>query len=266
MSVKRVLLGVVTLVVSATVWAATEVITLQHRMADDVLPVARSVVGDQGRVSSYGNQLIVNAPDAVVADLRQVLGQLDQAPRRLLITVTSQESGLFSESGHAVDGSIGMGDVRIRSGRGEGDNRVRIIRHSTASRDGGTQQVQATEGYPALIQIGQSVPLTSSSIDPYGQVHRSIEYRDVMQGFYATAQVNGDRVQVTLSSQRDRAGRAGVVELQSTETRVNGALGEWLEVGGVSESAARNQNDITRHHATRGQQDYRLRLKVEVLE
>jgi hypothetical protein len=44
------------------------------------------------------------------------------------------------------------------------------------------QQVQASEGTPALIQVGQSVPLTSSQTDSYGDLRSQTEYRNVTQG------------------------------------------------------------------------------------
>ena len=70
------------LIASSALNAATEVIPLDFRMAEDVLPIAQSVVGDQGKVNAYGNQLIVNAPAAVITELRDVLSKLDTEPDR----------------------------------------------------------------------------------------------------------------------------------------------------------------------------------------
>ncbi|MGA6097687.1 secretin N-terminal domain-containing protein [Stutzerimonas marianensis] len=250
--------------------AATEVIPLEYRMADDVLAVAQSVVGEQGKVNAYGNQLIVNAPDSVIAELRTVLSRLDTAPRRLLISVDTQNAASDSESGFQVDGSFGGGNVRLETGQNgnSGENRVRIIRHSTASQGGGVQQVQATEGYPALIQVGQSVPITTRDTDGYGQIYQQTQYRDVTRGFYATATVHGEQVQVTISSHDDRLDRyqPGVVNVRDTDTRVSGRLGEWIPLGGVNESASANQRGTLRRYSTTGQEDFSLRLKVERLD
>lgn len=267
---KRHVLAALMIAVSLPLQAATEVITLDFRMAEDVIPIAQSVVGDQGRVSAYGNQLIVNAPDAVIAELRTVLSQLDSAPKRLLISVDTQDSGNLSARGYGVDGSISAGNVEIEAGRGEvrGRDQVRIIRHSTQTRDAGVQQVQATEGYPALIQVGQSVPLTTTGTDGYGQVYQNTQYRNVMRGFYAIANLSGERVQVTISNNRDRLNQhqPGVIDVQTTETRISGRVGEWMTLGGVSESQSSTQNGTLRRHSTQGQQDLSLRLKVDVLD
>lgn len=257
------------LVVSSALNAATEVIPLDFRMAEDVLPIAQSVVGDKGKVNAYGNQLIVNAPSAVITELRDVLSKLDTEPRRLLISVDTQSSAAGSESGYRVDGTTRIGDVEIQSGDGEkrGRDQARVIRRSTNSQGEGVQQVQATEGYPALIQIGQSVPITTTGADGYGQIYQQTQYRDVTRGFYATATVQGDRVQVTISSHNDRmsASQPGAINVQQTDTRVSGRLGEWIELGGVDESANSSENGMLRRYSTAGSQDLSLRLKVDTL-
>ena len=79
--------------------AASEVIQLNFRMAQDILPVAQSVLGSDGRASAYGNQLIVNASQDKIAELRSVLERIDIQPRRLLITVDSQGNQHNSERG-----------------------------------------------------------------------------------------------------------------------------------------------------------------------
>lgn len=258
------------LLVSMSLQAATEVIPLSFRMAEDVLPIAQSVVGDQGKVNAYGNQLIVNAPSSVINELRDVLTQLDQEPRRLLISVDTQDSSDSRGNGYEINGSVNAGNVEIESGNGErnGRDQVRIIRHSTSGRSSGVQQVQATEGYPALIEVGQSVPLTTSTTDSYGQSYQQTEYHNVTRGFYATATVHGDRVQVTISSHNDQVNRShsGVIDTQQTDTRISGRLGEWIPLGGLDEQASSNQNGTLRRYSTQGEQNLSLKLKVDSLD
>lgn len=265
----RITLLAVALSICLPLQAATEVIQLNNRMGEEVLPVAESVLGGQGRVTAYGNQLIVNAPDALIRELRQVVDQLDVAPKRLLISVDTQDLANSTAGGYRVDGSARAGDVEFETGRGEGGrDQVRIIRRSTNSRDGGIQQIQASEGYPALIQVGQSVPLTTQGSDGYGQIYQQTQYRDVLRGFYATATVHGDRVQISISSSRDRLaqGRSGVVEVQNADTRVSGRVGEWITVGGIDESASSDQRGTLRRYSTQGSQNLSMRLKVDVLD
>ncbi|EXF45616.1 type II and III secretion system family protein [Pseudomonas sp. BAY1663] len=89
-----------------------------------------------------------------------------------------------------------------------------------------------------------------------------------MRGFYATATVHGDRVQITISSTRDRLSqnRSGVIDTQSADTRVSGRVGEWISIGGVSENASSQQDGTLRRYSTQGSQDVSMRLKVDVLD
>ena len=250
--------------------AATEVIPLNYRTADDVLGVVQSMLGNEGKVSAYGNQLIVNASPAKIGEVRVLLQQLDTRPRRLLITVESADSNYQNDRGYRVDGTLSAGNAEVQVGRGEvnGRDQVRIIRRSTDSRGGGTQQVQATEGYPALIQVGQSVPLTTYERDHYGQLQSSTQYRDVTRGFYVTASLSGEIVHISISSNRDRVSpsQPGVIDLQSADTRVTGRLGEWISIGGVNEQNQAEQSDFLQRRATQGREDMSLRVKVEVVD
>lgn len=72
--------------------AATEVVPLNYRTSDDLLPVVRSFLGNEGTVNAYNNQLIVNAEPEKIQALRSLLSQLDKAPRRLLISVDTSDS------------------------------------------------------------------------------------------------------------------------------------------------------------------------------
>lgn len=266
----RALFAAVLLSLSLPLSAASEVIPLNYRTADEVLSVVQSVLGSEGRVSAYGNQLIVNSTPAKIEEIRTLITQLDTPPRRLLISVDSSESSYQSDRGYRADGSISAGDADVQIGRDEinGRDQVRIIRRSTDSRGGGTQQVQTSEGYPALIQVGQSVPLTTTNRGPYGQAYNNTEYRNVTRGFYVTASLTGDIVHISISSNRDRLSQSqpGAIDVQSTDTRVSGRLGEWISIGGVSEQNLAEQRDVLQRRATQGREDMSLRVKVEVVD
>ncbi|RMR19556.1 Type II and III secretion system protein [Pseudomonas syringae pv. persicae] len=248
MSIRNLLNIVLTSVLiafSAQTLAATKVVPLNYRTSADLLPVAKSFLGADGSVSAYGNQLIVNADSRKIEELRSLISQLDTAPKRLLISVDTSENATSSSNGS------------------------RVIDYGTASRDGGgVQQVQTSEGTPALIQVGQSVPLTSSSTDSYGYSQSNTEYRNVTQGFYVTASVTGDTVHLTISTNHDRMSqeRSDAIKVQSTDSQVSGRLGEWITLASNSDQSAADQRGFAQRYSTQGRSDMILRVKVESLE
>ena len=254
--------------ISFSVQAATEVISLDYLTANDVLSTAQSVLGSEGRASVYGNQLIVSAPPEKIAELRSVLGQLDTQPRRLLISLDTTGNASQNEQGYRVDGSASAGNIEIIAGRGEinGKDQVRIINNSNTSKSAGVQQVQATEGYPALIQAGQSVPIRTTSTGPNGQLIRNTQYQNVTSGFLVTATVLGDRVNISVRSNNDSMSRTqpGVINVQSTDTRVNGRLGEWISLGGINNENQGQDSGFLQRSTSSGADDTSMRIKVEV--
>ncbi|MGF6592078.1 secretin N-terminal domain-containing protein [Pseudomonas sp. 2835] len=241
----RPLLASLLLSFSLSALAATEVLPLSHRTSAEILPAAQAFIGQDGSVSAFENKLIVNAEPERIDDLRTLLQQLDTAPRRLLISVDNNDSNFQDDRGNA-----------------------RVIRYGTANREGGLQQVQASEGSPALIQVGQSIPITSTSTDGYGRVQSDTEYRNVTQGFYVTASVTGDTVHLNISTNNDRMSqeRPDVVKVQSTDTKVSGKLGEWITLAGVNQQSQSERSASTLSYSTQRGENMTLRVKVDALD
>jgi len=241
----RPLLASVLLTFSLSTLAATEVLPLNHRTSAELLPAAQSFLGKNGTVSAFENKLIVNASPEQIDDLRTLLVQLDTAPRRLLISVDNNDSNFQDNRGNA-----------------------RIIHYGTANREGGMQQVQASEGSPALIQVGQSIPVTSTSTDGYGRIQSDTQYRNVTQGFYVTASVTGETVHLSISTNNDRMSleRPDVVKVQSTDTTVTGKLGEWITLAGVNQQSQAERGASTLSYSTQRGENMTLRVKVDAMD
>ncbi len=241
----RPLIAALLLAGSLAAQAATEVLPLQYRTSAELLPTAQGFLGKDGTVSAFENKLIVNASPERIDDLRALLQQLDTAPKRLLISVDNSDSNFQDNRGNA-----------------------RIISYGTSNRDGGLQQIQASEGQPALIQVGQSIPITSTSTDGYGRIQSNTEYRNVTQGFYVTPSLSGETVRLQISSNHDRISheRADVVKVQSTDTTITGRLGEWITLAGYNQQSQADQSSSAITYSTQRGENMTLRVKVDLLE
>ncbi len=228
-----------------------EVVTLNYRTAEQLIPVIQPLVGAGGAVTGMQNKLIIRAQAAQIAQIKRVVATLDVAPRRLMITVRQSVTRTALEQEAGVYGSVGSDTVRARvppamrdaSGDagvsvGAGDDRVgarvRSTRDIEDSRE--TQRVQVLEGNPAFIRTGQSLPYRARTVhhDRYGtMVTEDTQFKDVTSGFYVLPRVSGDRVILEISPQRDTPGQRGAVNIQQASTVVSGRLGEWIELGGI---------------------------------
>ena len=258
-----------------------EVIPLNHRMVDEVIPILRPLVSEGGSITGMNNQLIIKTTPDNLAELKQVLASLDRAPRRLMITVKQDVSGNSRSGEQGLSGSYSSGDVTISSrdrpsrdgititGKDEEGNplRYRGINSSSSHTDSNTFSVQTLEGRAAFIQTGQSVPLPSRNtyVTPGGVVtQNSLEYRDATSGFYVLPRLNGDRVTLQVSPQLSRVDARGpVFEIQNVETTVTGRLGEWLRVGSLDRTFRDSSGRILDSGSRQGMEKRAILLKVE---
>lgn len=240
-----------------------EVINLRHRSAEDIIPLLRPILGNQGAISGLNNQLIVRAAPEQLAQIRSVLQQLDTPPRQLLISVRQAGQEENSGGGVAASGSIGVGGPgsRVIIGGGQG---------ATRRQDNIIQQVQVLDGGEAYIQTGAEIPRTERYITrngPFTREQTTTYYQPVTTGFTVRPRLNGDRVTLDIAPHRQRpSGPDGrMIESQSLTTTVSGRLGEWLEIGGVSETRQRQSSGLTYYDRSRGAREQRILLKVDAL-
>lgn len=260
-----------------------EIIPLEHRLVDDVVPTLRALVAPGGTVTGMQSQLVVRTTPDNLAELRRVLAALDTKLRTLRITVRQDVEAHSSLREDELSARVRAGDVAARVGGpgrgpgasvgyGDGDSELTYRNFSTRSRDDteNTHFVHTVEGSPAFIAAGQSVPLpyASTVVTPFGaSVQQSIDYREVGAGFYVTPRVAGERVNLEISPFADRLDRGGggVIDAKGLSTVVSGRLGEWIALGGAAERFNDASTGILYSTRTDGSDVYDVWVKVEVL-
>jgi hypothetical protein len=260
-----------------------EVIPLGYRQAEDVIPMLRPLLAPGGTLTGMKNQLVVRTTPSNLAELKQVLATVDAAPRRLTISVR-QTSGMdVSRDAASVQGSVGVDDnarvtlpgrrgaagdpgVSVQSGRTRIEGNV--VSSQSARNDQVTQTVQVLEGNPAFIRKGQSAVVPSTQVIETPTGRHIIQGGQTVQadtGFYVTPRVNGERVTLEIGTSRERLRNpaTGAVSGQQVSTVVSGRLGEWIEIGGTTQSMERDQGEILGRSRDARRDDSRVLLKVD---
>lgn len=224
-----------------------EVIELKSRSVDQVLPSLRPLLEPGAALSGMNNQLFLRASAKNRREIKQALLAIDKPARQLLIRVSLQR-----DSDNAARGV----DARVWD--------TRSVRNDNAS-----QRVRTLEGSQAFIQIGQSlpVPMRQIVIGPGGAiVNETVVYQDIGQGFYAVPHLSGSQVTLEISQQADSAGARGSVNTQRLSTTVSGRLGEWIELGGAGQQAAKQENGSFNLSTREVRAQRSVWLKVEEVE
>lgn len=241
-----------------------EVIPLRHRTIEQIIPTLQPLLDAGGAITGANNALIVRSSRANIEDLKRIVTTLDTPPRRLLISVRQDVSAdvarrelQASGTASGAHGSVSIGEPP----RPDSGASVRLLDSSSASDERNVSRVQALEGSPAYIAVGQSIPVPADRVvrTPYGSdVHRSVEYRDLNTGFAVIPRLAGDRVTLDIAPQRDVPGAygRGSADTQRIVTSASGRLGEWFELGGMVRDAARDDGR-TLSSRTRGERSFR---------
>lgn len=260
-----------------------EVIDLNFRSADQIVPLLKPLLAPGGTISAVQNRVIVRTTPENLAQLRKVLAAVDTRPRRLVISVRQQTTQSASASatqmsgGTATDGARvtvpgdrGPQDARVEVRKGRSVVRATVSSSQSATTGSAVQTVQVLEGNEAIIRIGQSVPVRSRSVTrtPQGtQIAETVEYRDADVGLRVRPRVQGDQVTLQISARNDAIADAGrpTLDVQRVDTVVSGRLGQWLEVGGIDQDRAQSDNAVLNQHTAGTSDERRVFLKVDEL-
>ena len=93
------------------------IIELQHRTANDIIPILLPLLQPDDTISGNGYQLFVTAPPESLQRLRTIITELDRAAKQLAITVVQGEHAIDTLNRLAISGDVSIGDkAAIRFG------------------------------------------------------------------------------------------------------------------------------------------------------
>ncbi|MEX2241683.1 MAG: secretin N-terminal domain-containing protein [Burkholderiales bacterium] len=207
--------------------ASLEVIELRHATAEQVLPALRPLLEPGGVLTGQRSQLIVRTSARNLAELRRALEILDAPARRLVISVRFDSAGSSAESAIEAGGRISSRGSRIDA---------RVTESRSAATERVDQRLQVLEGGRAVIAEGTSRPL---------QLRDGVLVQDIVTGFEVVPRVVGDTVMLEVAPQRQSPGVApGTVQTLGSASTIRARLGEWVELAGGDERAARDERGI----------------------
>lgn len=222
-----------------------EVIELRSRTVDEVLPALLPLVEPGGTLTGMNNQLFLKTSPGNRAEIKRALAAIDTPAQRLIIRVTQDRQLVDAERGTAGRGQVVLGSTRQSGGE------VRVWDTRSQRNAQASQMVQTVDGGRAFIQLGRAlpVPMRQRVFGPGGSVvSESVVYRDIGSGFHAEPRVRGERVSVQISQQAEQAATRGsypTIDNQRLTTTVEGALGEWIELGGTGSQATAQQGGFS---------------------
>ena len=244
-----------------------EIIQLQNRTSEDISVVIAPLLEPQDRVIANGNTLIVKTTPARLKTLQQLINKLDTPIQNLIITVIQDQhmtaEALNARANIQVQGQHTSNSAIIRG---------RINGHFNQSRGqsniNNNQTVRTIEGRPAHIEVGKVQPIRRKSTyhSPYGyhETTTTTDFIKATTGFAVTPRLAGShQVILDVAPWSDRFNKYGAIETQGAQTTVRVNLGEWVEIGSISEDSYTQRNGFLSHSSRNQSNNLHILIKVD---
>ncbi len=235
-----------------------EVIDLKYRTAADVIPVLQPLLERDAALTGQDYRLFVRTSPANLRQLRAALEQIDRRPNQLLVSVRRSTHQEIERERIGVNGSL--------SNRGA-DVSVHATDSNARDRSDGVASMQVIEGSSAFISSGADVPVVTAVAAGGGRrpwAAATTGYRNVSSGFLVTPRVNGQTVVLEIEQQEELVVN-GNVQTQRLATQVSGPLGEWVQLGGISELASSQQSGILSRQYSTSSDERGIWVKVSMV-
>jgi type II secretory pathway component GspD/PulD (secretin) len=235
-----------------------EVIDLKYRTATEVIPVLQPLLEQGGALSGQDYKLFVRTSPSNLRQLREALAQIDRQPNQLLVSVRRSTQQEIERERAQVSGALSNRGAEVS---------VQATDSNARDRRDGVASVQVIEGSSAFISSGSDVPIVTAVAARGGRrpfAGAVTEYRNVSSGFLVTPRLNRTQVVLDIEQQDERVVN-GSIQSQHLTTQASGPLGEWIQLGGISESASTQQRGILSRQYSTSSDERGIWVKVEAV-
>jgi type II secretory pathway component GspD/PulD (secretin) len=262
-----VLLAVLAATVSAD--AAVEVISLNYRNSVEVLPLVKSMLSPEGKISAdeRTNSIIIVDSEEAIARIKQSLAVIDKPVRQAMVRVRFQESVQREERSVSGGGRVSGDSWSVSGGRGPRDrDGVEVRAQDRSVNRGGSSEyfINTLSGSWAYIRVGQDIPYTARWSDLCRRFGRTVVYQRIETGFDVKPVIRGNMAEVEIVpriSEMGSGGRSGGVRFAEASTRIQLPLGQWVTIGGSDQSG----NEVLRAILEAGSSGQSSTLSIQLI-
>jgi type II secretory pathway component GspD/PulD (secretin) len=251
--------------------AAVEVISLTYRNPTEVLPLVKSMLSPEGKISAdeRTNSLIIVDSEEAIARVRQSLAVIDAPVRQAMVRVRFQDSATREDRSVSGGGQVSGDNWSVSTGRRQStrDGVDVRVQDRSVSRGGSSEYfINALSGSWAYIRVGQDIPYTARWSDLCRRYGRPVVFQRIETGFDVKPVIRENMADVEIVpriSEMGSGGRPGGVQFAEASTHVQVPLGQWVTIGGSDQSANEVLRAILEAGSSRQSSALSIQLWVE---
>lgn len=149
-----VIINVIGLFIAPSIVAADqtilELIQLKHRTTNEIIPLIDLFLDKHGALSGMQGKIIIRTTPENLREIKQLLNEIDNVPRRLIITVKQDVDNTTARSLLKLSGGIRKGKAQVKIAGRTGNRglvsknilKVQTLNTQNLERDNNTQRIQ----------------------------------------------------------------------------------------------------------------------------
>lgn len=253
---------------SAVAETEFKIITLQHRFANDLLPIISPMVGENGTAAGIDNQLILRTSPERMREIEATVAKLDAAKANRKITVDTSDSMQTRQERTEASGKVKVGKVTVGNDRQAPANsgNVDIARNTRNTQKNSSQFINVLDGERAFIRVGQMVPFTQEWVTitrRYVQIERTSDWQEISTGFAVRPRTVGNQVELEVTPRIARLNQQGFIDFEELTTTLRVTLGDWVDIGATMQQNDEVSRKILGIQNLSSQQKNSLTIKVD---
>ncbi len=224
-------------------FAATEIFTVNHRLATDILPVVQAALSPEGRAvaDNIGNTIIVNDTVEVLQTVSTLLLSSDQQVPQVRVHMHFGEAG--------------------KSGK-----------HLTTRKNRESAFVTVSSGSSAYIRMAREVSLTDQWLVLCRRYNVPVFLKETITletGMEVTPIAAGDQVVITVTPKISwvENGRTASFRFVDAATTITVPRSQWVDIGGMSSSSGNSTGVLGRILSTENldrTDNFLIKIKADV--
>lgn len=245
-----------------------KIFTLQHRFANDLVPIVSPLVGDTGTVSAVNNQLIVRTDAASMREVEAVVAALDIARSNRKISFSFNRNINTETSNTEASGNVRVGKVTVGNQRRSPPNsgRIDIERNQTQQNSQTTQFLNVLDGEYGFIRVGELVPYTQEWVTftrRYTQIQTNTNWQDISTGFAVRPTSINNQVELAITPRIASVNSRQTLDFQELSTLVRVNIGVWVNIGNIVQQHDEVSRKILGNYSRQGGEQSEFWVKVE---
>lgn len=152
-SVKRLVLGLI-FWVPTVVYADSAVLTLQHRVPEELVPILSPFLSQDGVIKPFENQLIIQTDAENLATLKKLVQDLDKPVQKLMLSVSQSKEAPSEQFSVDAKGKVIFGEDNFTL-----SGQVSTTNRTSREENQSLNHIQVVSGMAAMITSGKTIAL-----------------------------------------------------------------------------------------------------------